>query len=311
MMSVALSSEMSAWSIRQPGIFGDVPEDEYHGCPHSISVSGLKRFHQLPAKLFVPRKETSTLRFGSLIHGTILLPEETERTYVVSDLSRNSNAYKELEARCVAEGRPKPIKTSEWDEARYIRDSIMATQIGRDLLTPGTFLPEQSFRWNDWQTGIMCRGRADIVKPSWRVLGDIKSCMDASEDAFAASVSEYAYDWQAIFYEDGFELAQTQSGQGVGHNGEPKWRPELFIFLAVEKEPPYLCHPMDVHPKDLEASRIELRDTLNRFKACKDADVFPAFPDTLTHIRVREWARRQRANVPDYHNPPIPEIVTP
>lgn len=308
-MSAAVSAAAGTWSVEpQPGIYSDYPEEEYHAAP-GISVSRLKRFARLPALAHIPRKETTALRFGSLIHETLLTPELAARNYVVTDISRNSNAYKELEAEVLAQGRPKPITTKQWDEARFIRDSVMATQIGRDLLSPGTFLPEQSFWWRDWETGLLCRGRADIVKPGWRVLADIKSCEDASEMAFARAVSEYAYDWQAIYYEDGFELAQTLSGKGFG--GGPRWRPEEFIFLAVEKEAPYLCHPMAIHPADLEVSRVELRETLNRYKQCQDAGMFPAYPDTLTRVRVTDWARKQRAAIPEYHDPNNVEIIEP
>src|SRR3712207_1671544 len=105
-MSAALQADLSPWSTEpDPGIYTDVPEDDYHAAP-GVSVSRLKLFSELPARIFAPKRETASLRFGSMIHATLLLGEDFVRsTYIISEHNANSNAHKALKAQAEAERR--------------------------------------------------------------------------------------------------------------------------------------------------------------------------------------------------------------
>lgn len=300
-MSQSLAvAEKTAQQDPLPGIYGDIPEDDYHASP-GVSVSRLKRFRDLPAKAHISLPDSPTLRFGSLTHLAILQPHLVDKVYFpvpLKAINRETKTFAEWQEKA---GKREVVRQTDFDKAMRIRDSVWSHQVGRDLLSAGASF-EQSFYWRDWETGMLLRGRADIVRPDWGVLADIKTTDDASEDAFSATISRYAYDWQAVMYQDGYELAQVQE-RAAPLVLKRVWRPETMIFLPVEKEEPYLCHPIEVDPVELGESREELRDTIRRYKQCVDANHFPGYPSTLTRVGVKPWARRERANVPEYHSP--------
>lgn len=260
------------------GVHSGMPEEQYHASP-GVSVSRLKRFAQAAAKAHAPRTETPALRFGTLIHAALLEPHAVEARYFVTDVERRgTKAWEAAEAEA-AEAGLTLVKRPEFEEALRIRDAVLAQPIARDILAPGA-LVEQSFYWRDDETGLLCRGRTDLVRPEWRALVDLKSTADASPRAFARTVAEYRYDWQNTVYEDGWALAGD-------------WKPELLLFLPVEKEPPYLCAAYELAPEDLAVARDEVRRTLDAYAHCEATGQWPGYPDGIQRISLPAWARKR------------------
>jgi hypothetical protein len=85
---------------------------------------------------------------------------------------------------------------------------------------------EESFYWIDEATGLLCKCRPDYRIPERRILVDLKSCEDASPEAFARTIFNYTYYIQAGFYLDGVSQVLAEPYR-------------TFIFIAVEKTPPY------------------------------------------------------------------------
>lgn len=260
----------------EPGIH-QMPEGDYHASP-GVSISKLKVFADAPAKArYGERKETGSQKFGSLIHCAVLEPDRLDACYFASDLERldpRTAAFKEEQLRA---GSRTLVKRKEWDEALRIRDAVHAHPVAGDLLARN-LLVEQSLYWIDPETGLLCRGRADGLRPDMRVIVDLKSTTDASSYGFARSVAEYRYHWQDYFYRTGITATA--------------WEPESFVFIAVEKEPPYLVGTYEVLPEDLERGQERVREELIRYAECERTGIWPGYSDTLEPIHLPEWAHR-------------------
>lgn len=262
----------------EPGVYDGIPEDHYHSSD-GVSVSRLKRFAEAPAKArFGVQKETPALALGSLIHCAVLEPAELEHRYQVTDLDRRGT--KAWDAAEAAAGGRELVKRADWDEALAIRDAVHKHPVARELLS-GPLLVEQSMYWIDEETGLLCRGRTDGMRVDMRVLIDVKSTTDASPGGFARTVTDYFYDWQDAFYR-------------AGINRSAGWTPEAFIFVAVEKEPPYLVGAYEVDPADLEAARDDLREQLAHYAECLRTDTWPGYSETLELVRLPAARRAYR-----------------
>jgi len=272
----------AAPELFQPGIYSGLDEDRYHASA-GVSVSRLKRFAEAPAKAFAPVKETKALRLGSLIHTALLEPSKLAARYHVHDLARvNDNDGATKRERERAQGR-ELVSRREFEAALAMRQAVMAQPVARDLLPYAESEYghiEQSFYWRDADTGLLRRGRADlrINHHVFHCLVDLKSTEDASPDGFTRTIGSYRYHWQAASYLDGIEAC----------TGE---RPEFFVFLAIEKEPPFLVGPYIIHTDDLADARAELKVMLARYAECERTGIWPGYVETLTTLRVPGWAR--------------------
>jgi len=257
----------------EPGIYSGIGEDAYHSGAQ-VSISTLKEFAKPggPARVKgAPPKDTKSLRFGSLIHDTILLPDQVSRLYHVVDLKQlnpDHKAYKIEEERAL--GRT-IVKRTDYDEARRIRDAVMKHTTAAEILS-GELQTEQSIYWVDEETGLPCRGRTDIMRSDIRVLADLKSCINASQIDFGKTIVDYAYDWQHSFYEDGVSAVP---------NG---FIPDAFIFIAVEKEEPYLTATWEIPKYDIDEARLEVRAALDRFAECIRTDEWPGYSQNLEQL---------------------------
>jgi hypothetical protein len=261
------------------GVHANIPEEQYHASP-GVSVSRLKRFAQAAAKAHVAQSETTALRFGTLIHAVLLEPNTVEARYWVTDLDRLDPRSANYKAEVERANGLELVKRADFESALRLRDAVLAQPIARDILAPGA-LVEQSFYWRDDETGLLCRGRTDLVRPEWRALVDIKSTQDASSRSFARTVAEYKYDWQSIYYQDGWSLAAD-------------WKPDLLLFLPIEKEPPYLCAAYEIDPDDLAEARQQLRQQLDAYAHCEASGQWPGYPDGISRISLPGWAKTQR-----------------
>lgn len=270
----------------QPGIYDGISADDYRA-GDGVSVSTLKMMPEEggPARVrYGKREETRAQFIGTLIHDVVLEPEKLDRTYHVVDLpvlNANHKAYQAAEIE--AAGR-EIVRRVDYDNAHRIRDAILKqSSAARDLLAPGPNLKiEQSIYWIDEETGLLCRGRTDVMRTDYKVLCDLKSCVDATWDGFSKAIGEYKYHWQNAFYDDGVEAAG-------------RWKPEAFIFIAVEKVEPFLTATYEIIPEDVQIGRDETRASLRHYAKCAETDTWPGLPDELQSITLPPWKRKGSA----------------
>ena len=259
--------------------------DPYHARPLDPSVAsktGLDRIARSPAHYWhychEESPETAALLFGRAMHAYMLEPDVFSRRFVVApdfgDLrTKIGKAAKAEFLEHVLRDR-EMVKADDFDLIRRMTDSVMAHPTARNLIVGGE--AEQRIDWIDPETGLRCKARADYRLRELRMCVDVKSTDNASPSTFARSVATYRYHVQDAFYRSGFAAI-----------GEPI---DYFVFLAVEKEPPYLASVCYVDDAALErGAELMLRD-LATLKRCVETNEWPGYPIDLTPIALPAWA---------------------
>ena len=149
----------------------------------------------------------------------------------------------------------KPSGLLSYEQIVRMRDAVMSHPIAGKLMRAGE--AESIITWLDSETGVACKSMRDWVTPGGVIL-DFKSTDDASPSGFRKSVFQYGYDRQAAFYMDGHRTATGTPGKG-------------FVFVAVEKSPPYLCEAYILSDDVIDAAREKYRAGLRLLKECRES----------------------------------------
>lgn len=259
-----------------PGIYPDMDEATYRGA-RAVSCSTLKRFADAPAKAHVSLPETDSMRAGRLIHSAVMEAWSFDARYQRTDLDRRgTKAWQEEEAAALSTGRTL-IKASEYEQMAVIRDAVHAHPTARELLAPG-LTTETAVFWDDPVTGARCRARMDGIRRDMRLILDVKTTRDASPRKFARSAAELRMHWQDAWYRDG--IAAAPGG----------FRPDGFLFLAVERDAPHLIAVYEMPEDTVEAGRRQVRAALHGYLDCERRGEWPGYPTSITPLHLPEWA---------------------
>jgi exodeoxyribonuclease VIII len=269
-------------SAPPPGIYRDIPLDEYLAWPY-LSKSGLMALDRSPGHYQLekaqPRKPTDAMVFGSavdclwmeglplFISKYIAAPEGLRR-------DRRTKAYREfLDA---AAGRT--VLTSEqWEWACAIRDHLVAHPILSDLRAEGE--TQLSLVWDDPEFGVRLKGRPDLVtvRDGRPCVLDLKLTRDPRPDAFRRTMANLRYHWQAYLYLQGITEVE-----GVDH--------DEFLFVAVEDHPPFAIWVYQIDDSALLYAREEIFLLVDAYLQCTVRGVWPTQPETITTISLPRWA---------------------
>lgn len=258
---------------------------EYHAHP-SISKSGLDRIDQSPAHykawLSEPRTTTPALTFGSACHNYVLERETFKDRYAVapSGIDRRTKAGKELWESFISESAGRDIITAEYvNKLASIRISILAHPVASELLDHDSGKAEVSVFGELENVAVKCR-------PDWLrddgILLDLKTTDNAGPSAFSRSVAKYRYHVQAAFYSDLLHLV----------TGEPI---KAFVFVAVEKSPPYAVGVYELDADSIEAGRDDYRRNLATYRQCLESGVWPAYSSEIETLTLPRWAFAEAA----------------
>lgn len=262
----------------QPGIYFDLPNEQYHSGP-GISKSGLWTIsQQSPAHYrFGEREQKNHFDFGEACHLAILQPDEFEvRVYRGPD-DRRGNKWKDAAEWCAGEG--KLLLTSgDYDGALTIRDAVHADPWVHSIITGGQSLIEASGYWIDPVTGELTRCRPDLYREDLGGILDVKTAASAHPDAFARAVINYGYHAQEAHYSDGWR-----------HLGKTV---DWFAFLVFEKKPPYAFAVYELPPSIVEEGRAIMRQALDTYAECVKADRWPGYGEGVQELEFKRWAYR-------------------
>lgn len=222
---------------------------------------------------------------GTLAHCALLEPLEFDKRYVVlPPLNKNSTAYKELAAACIASG-GEPITQLQRDIAFAQAASVRELPEVAGLLDGCAC--EVSAWWQCPRTGVLCKARPDLVKrfppgalpeypQGFAVLADLKTTEDASEEAFRRSVAEFSYFTQADHYSEGYALA---AGVPVA----------AFMFVVVEREFPYACAAYTLDEQAMAVARDINDAARSTFARCTALGQWPGYPRESREISLPSW----------------------
>jgi hypothetical protein len=221
--------------------------EQYHADP-AISASHLKAVMQSPyhywSRFLDPQRPTveptSAMRLGSLAHCAVLEPDELSKRYAIAP-DRRSNAGKAAAAEMSANG-IEAVSEPEMALALSMADAVRQHPYAAALLADGK--AEQSFWWDDKATGQRCKCRPDWYQGTTIV--DLKTCQDASPNAFARACATFAYHTQAAHYLNGtfadrFRIRSRREDLPVLPLASTSWM--LLLWMLVLSNAVSACKP--------------------------------------------------------------------
>jgi exodeoxyribonuclease VIII len=248
---------------------------DYTAMP-GLNQSKLGMLRRCPQKfkhaLNAPREDTDTLAIGRAIHTAALQPELFNGEFLcLPDIDRRTTKGREEYAALVAANPDKTVlKASEFNKALEIATEIRSNKHVMRLLD-GAFM-ELSVDWTDEATGVLCKARLDAYNEDIGTVIDIKTTIDASPQGFARKLYSYGYNRQAAWYLESLKA----HNEAANH----------FVFIAVEKEPPYSIGLYRLSDEAIKLSRTENQALLRRYAECLRTDCWPGYTDGVEDISI-------------------------
>lgn len=228
----------------QLGIVDAVSEENYHGgagISRSDLMSMSRSVHHFFAKKDQKPKDAPALRFGTAVHLAILEPDRYDAKYqLVNKVDKRTKEYKEI-----VEAGFEALSFSDHDRIMAIKASLESNPLTKNLFNDGK--AEQTLYWNEPNHDVLCKARIDYLRKDG-IAVDLKTTLDASPQSFRKTLANYSYDVQAAHYLAGLNNCLGETFKD-------------FLFVAVEKEPPFGVAVYRIDDASVEAGE-EIRQRL-------------------------------------------------
>ncbi len=277
------------------GIYPDCTNEDYHANP-AISRSGIMMFNKSPYKFWAhylnpnrPHKEsTKVMEFGSAFHTFVLEPDLFHDTYCLEP------AYEQLPTKVLLKnvGRPlyeayklekskidyiNEVRKQEHEERVAEKGKIVLSlndyhilQSMRTAITSHTEASsliekakyEQSYFWQDKESGLYVKSRPDILHDNMIV--DLKTCASASSRAYQRVMLDSGYHIQGAMCREGVRIVEGRDIPNV-------------INVCVEKTYPYQIGIKIISEEALAEGHRVFKDSLMRMAECFDKNEWPSY----------------------------------
>lgn len=240
--------------------------DESYFESSAISQSDLKEVLKSPRhfyhKKFVAKDDpTPAMRLGSAVHMAVLEPEEFNKKYILTDLDRRTRAFKEAAGTKIA------LSRDEAETVLGIKNSLNSSDEVKDLLLNSHI--EHALFWKE--KGLDCRAKFDAISDKHKLVIDLKTTESAYWGDFKQSIIKYQYDFQCAFY--------SKALRAIDRNYD-------FLFIAVEKKPPYEFSLIKISNEDLSTASIIVDGCLMTVKTCMENNRWPGYPRVISTISL-------------------------
>ena len=217
---------------------------------------------------------------GSALHCLVLTPEEFTKEFKILPvgLNRRTREGKALYQQILSQGVP-VLSAPVFTRLEAMAGAILNHPSASALLKNGA--PESSYIWTDPDTGVTCKCRPDYL--SRLMIPDIKSCQDASYEAFQRAIIDHRYHVQGAYFVDGVKAVDGQRRD--------------FVLIAVEKEAPFAVAVYKLDEETLEQGRLEYKRNLQTYKTYQEhPERWTGYESMVMTMNLPKWARR---NPPD------------
>lgn len=237
-------------------------EKEYRSHP-AISRSELFKISESPEKFKYyrehPEDPTPALLFGQLFHAMALQPETVWDQFAVSpNVDRRTKAGKEAFAEFETQSEGKTIVSVDMvEQATAMCEALNRNEFVKKLLKGEK---EKPFFWVDEMTGEECKCRVDCLTEVGEnlIIVDLKTADCAETETSMRSAIKYGYDLQSAMYSEGVK---------VNTGREP-----LFVFIAIEKKPPYAINVLQADKLLIRRGYDLFRELIGIYADCKKTD---------------------------------------
>lgn len=274
----------------------NMPERLYHADRSAVSQSALKEMIQKSPMHFLYKwsirdgdePPTDAQRIGTLLHLALLEPEKyAARVVIAKKFDRRTKegkaGAKAFEASLAPDAIVVDVNEKKQIEAMAI--SVMSDDMAGPILRSSTMRKELTGYFTCSLTGVRCRIRLDGYDPSGdRLIIDLKTTEDASDEAISKTIWNWRYDVQAATYLEGAMVIDKIP------MSEPV---PLYVWIFVEKAPPYACVVRFPDEDMLERANADRVAAMRRLKECIVANKWPGYPAAKS-IGLPAWAKRKQ-----------------
>lgn len=231
-----------------------------------------------------PPERSQAFLFGAAAHDAVLLPHTFSKQYAVAKYDGRTKDGKAERQEATEKG----ITLLTVDQMNAIDGIVKAIEDNPKAKRMLDGPHEISYFWTDESTGELCKCRTDCETniDGQHFIVDLKTCADASTDAFMRDAIKYGYFMQAAMYCEGVKTVT-----GVD---------SIFVFVAVEKESP---HAINIIPCEESQIRLGLdgdrygrvkgyRELLGTYHRCKESGKWPGpmgFDDEISRFSLPQW----------------------
>lgn len=229
---------------------------------------------------YVADEPTPAMNIGSAVHCLVLEPLLFKDSFYICEQKRRPNRDTPSFNRLLESANGRIILTEDEIEiASKVANSVRADSFCHHLLKGCAI--EESIYFEHEETGLQCKVRPD----AWcnTIAFDLKTTNDASDRAFQMSSYKYDYYLQAAMNFKAFESIGVML--------------EEFVFIVVEKEPPYPIALFRVRRDDFykdSAYSFGVEQFNNRMallKKCIDNNDWPGYG--IKDLSVPGWAHKE------------------
>ena len=254
-----------------PGIYEDISNADYHR-DAALGSTSLKTLALRTPAHWKWESEHPVHKdiydLGTVAHSLIL--EDDESGVEVIDVADKRGAKWTVPADAAINAGKIPLKRSDWETVVAMRDSVMAHPLARTAFT-GHRAEQSVFVEQD---GQMFKARPDAWKPG--LVADLKTTADADPNEFGKTAFNFGYFMSSPHYID---LIKAATGEDV-----------KFVFVNVEKTPPYLVSVTELTDADMDRGRYQLDRAKRIYRECMAADRWPGYPP-FTTASLPRWAQ--------------------
>ncbi len=329
-MSLVIQQQIAAGKFH--GIVRDLPSELYHAAP-ALSQSGLGEMEVSPAhyqaSIFVPRKQTPAMWLGTMVDMAVLETEKFKRNFAVAPRKEVHpevlDTVDQLKAKCASLGLPVSgakaaliTRIKEKDQDAKFWDEFLVQQMdGKEPIDPEDMakiegmadaLLSHSFASSlfklsesqvsgftiDSETGLVRKGRADMIFERSGVIGDLKCSGIEGIFRDKRDMSKHLYDmryhWQAAFYLD---LFSDLYGKKFGHFANVFVHDKATMRIVKPGTFPKLTFPIVIprlREPSLDLARSQYAPLVERFIECRKTGEWLGFPEGIQEVDVPDWA---------------------
>ena len=264
------------------GIFMSLSDDEYRA-GGGLSSTLLREFIKAPALAWhhlhhrKDKPPSDAFVTGLLCHALVLEPDTVPSRFIVcpESINKRTKAGKaELAALTEElESGGQLVTQEQMNAAIGVRDSVMAHEKAGKYFALGK--PELSVFAKDPITGISLCCRCDWLCKYPPAIIDLKTSVSAASESFQISAIKYGYHIQAVHYLETCRYAGLDVDE--------------FTFVAVEKEPPYLCQLFRLSPVLHDHSYNIWREAVNQFAQAQADNDWPGYGQDIIDIELKRW----------------------
>ena len=260
---------------------------EYHGRKTHLSSTNV-RTHKKNNKQFKYSlthdliKQTKAMADGTAVHAFFLERDKFDTDFVIkpADMRLNTKVGKEW----ALEHQNKIIIDSELGNNLYEMEKSFMDSPAK-LIYDIKGQTELSYFWDDLGT-IKGKCRPDWISDDGEIVVDVKTTTDASPRGFQKSIANWGYHLQLGWYLRGLRKLGLSA--------------EQFIFIAIEKTPPFCVGVYRADQEMINYAMKELDQLMPEIQTAMVSNEFPDYTPEITSIGLPPWMTDKKEQQPEH-----------